>query len=197
MTQVMTPSSITAGQIGKIQDLLGAGLRKSGLQSEPTQEVIETQGDLLVVELVAAVRRRVEAVSKMITRPFKVDRTKTPAELLVACKRTPWYIDEKVLALMPMDGPEEGELVFFPLERYVSVVEIPGVLDTHGLVPDYAAQMQVNADDPAFADEHPNGMQWDKNCCAAFRRGDSGRGVGVSRGDRDWGGTWWFAGRRK
>ena len=62
MTKVMTPSvdTITAGQIGKIQELLGAGLRKSGLLSEPTQNVIEQQGDSLVADLVAVVRKRVE-----------------------------------------------------------------------------------------------------------------------------------------
>lgn len=45
MAQTMTPSTtvgITPGQIGKIQELLGAALRKSGLPSDSTQQVIET-----------------------------------------------------------------------------------------------------------------------------------------------------------
>jgi hypothetical protein len=70
MTKVVTPSegTITAGQIGKIQELLGAGLRKSGLLSEPIQNVIEQQGDSLVADLVAVVRRRVEGQLLLVPR---------------------------------------------------------------------------------------------------------------------------------
>lgn len=134
---------------------------------------------------------------EMIVRPFKVDRTKTPAELLNACGRTPWYIDQEILASMPMDGPEEGELVCFQFKRDTPIAEIASVFDDHGLFPDYAAQMQVNADDAAFADEHPNGMQWDQNSYVCFGRRGDGRGVSVDRGGSGWLGSVWFAGRRK
>ncbi|HEY4509664.1 MAG TPA: hypothetical protein VJC15_01610, partial [Candidatus Paceibacterota bacterium] len=62
----MTPSNITQGQIGKLCDLLTAALRKSGLPSEPVQQVIESQGDTLVAEMVATVRKRAEAMSNVI-----------------------------------------------------------------------------------------------------------------------------------
>ena len=53
MTKIMTPSEgITAGQIGKIQELLGASLRKSGLQSEPVQQALEN-GSSMVSEIVS------------------------------------------------------------------------------------------------------------------------------------------------
>ena len=57
MGNTITPSEteITQGQIGKICDLLTAGLRKSRLLSDPVQEVIENQGDSLVEELVVRV----------------------------------------------------------------------------------------------------------------------------------------------
>jgi hypothetical protein len=109
----------------------------------------------------------------------------------------PYHIDQEVLATMPMDGPEEGDLFFFPLEKNTPVADIPQVLDERGFVPDYAAQLQVNADDPAFADEHPNGMQWDKNSCACFGRGGGWRRVLVGRLGSRWFGDVWFAGRRK
>jgi hypothetical protein len=130
-------------------------------------------------EQFGVLRRRVEAESEVIVRPFKVDRTKTPRQLLDACKRVLWHIDDEVLKSMPMDGPEEGELVFFPLRRDTLAAEIKKVLDDRSLVPDYAAQMQVNADDSEFADEHPNGE------VSVY-----GRGI-------LWSGTFWFAGRRK
>lgn len=134
--------------------------------------------------------------SDQIVRPFKVDRT-TPAQLLAACNRVLCRIDEEVLASMPMDGPEEGELVFFPLEYNTPMAEIPRVLELRGLIPDCAAQMQVNADDPAFADEHPNGMQWGDNCYAFFSRFGGIRRVDVDRNDDRRSDNRWLAGRRK
>ena len=185
MTQIMTPST-TIGQIDKAHEFSAEAVQTVLGQSE------------LAGEQFAVFRKRVEMASKMVVRHFKVDRTKTPAGLLAACKRVPWYIDEAVLANMPMDGPEEGDLVFFPLERNTPVADISRALDEQGLIPDYAAQMQVNADDPAFADEHPNGMQWGgKNSYACFRRFSGERKVSVDRNDHDWGGDIWFAGRRK
>lgn len=79
MTKVVTPSGdpITVGQVGKLQELLGAALRKSGLMSEPTQTVIETQGESLVAELVSTIRKRVEA---MMALAFRGSVTVTLAE---------------------------------------------------------------------------------------------------------------------
>ncbi|KKP80064.1 MAG: hypothetical protein UR80_C0039G0003 [Parcubacteria group bacterium GW2011_GWB1_35_5] len=197
MTQIMTPST-TIGQIDKAVANYRAMLEKHAheFSAEAVQTVLGQSE--LAGEQFAVFRKRVEMASKMVVRHFKVDRTKTPAGLLAACKRVPWYIDEAVLANMPMDGPEEGDLVFFPLERNTPVADISRALDEQGLIPDYAAQMQVNADDPAFADEHPNGMQWGgKNSYACFRRFSGERKVSVDRNDHDWGGDIWFAGRRK
>lgn len=198
MTQIMTPSeSTTPGQIDKAVANYRALLEKhhGDFGVEAVQTVLGQSE--LANEQLAVFRRRVEMVSKIITRHFKVDRTKTPAQLLASCGRVPWYIDEAVLASMPMDGPEEGDLFFFPLEKDTPVANIPKVLAERGLVPDYAAQMQVNADDPDFADEHPNGMQWDKNSYACFGRDGGERGVSVRRFGYDWSGDVWFAGRRK
>lgn len=197
MAETMIASGMTDGQIDEFANKLRAALRKhrSMISLEVAQRIsgIENIG----MELFAPIRAHAERISKMIVRPFKVDRTKTPAELLADCKRVPWYIDEAVLATMPMDGPAEGNLVFLPLEKNTPVANIPKVLEGWGLAPDYAAQMQVNADYPSFADEHPNGMQWAENSYAYFDRLGDEREVNVYRSDNDWDGDIWFAGRRK
>lgn len=196
--QNMTPSTTTTSQINKAVANYRAMLEKHAHEfPQEAVQVVLGQSELAREQL-AVFRRRVEIVSKMIVRPFKVDRTKTPAELLKACNRVPWCIDEAVLETMPTDGPEEGDLAFFPLEKNTLVADIPRVLDEHGLIPDYAAQMQVNADDPAFAEGHPNGMQWNKNSYACFSQNGDKHSVGVARrDDSGWGGYVWFAGRRK
>ena len=203
MTKTMTPSeqSITAGQIGKIQELLGAGLRKSGLQSEPTQVVLETQGDALVSELVSVIRKRVKMVAKIITHRVKVDRTKTPQEIIDLTGRYKWYIDPEVLAEMPKEGFEEGEVVFFELDYDPSVDELGHEYEIRGLKPDPYVLAQAMTNDPSFADERPVAVQWrDKHgraCDAIFYRRGGRRKVVVSRNDNGWFRNCRFAGSRK
>ena len=114
MAKAVTPSestSITAGQIGKVQELLGAALRKSGLLSNPTQQVLEHQGDELAREFVAVLRMRVEAVSNVITRRAKVDRAKSPQEALDTTGRKQ-YTNREVVAAMPRGEGDEADPAF-------------------------------------------------------------------------------------
>ncbi len=204
MAETMSPSELmTAGQIGKIQDLLGAGLRKAaGLQSEPTQQVIETQGGLLTDEFVAMVRRRVEAVSNLIVRRAKVNRNRTSQEAIDATNRRQ-YTNREVVDAMPRGDGEEAEVVFFNLGRFVSDVDLEREYKLRGLKPaDPYSLAAVNEADVAFADEYPNGTHWKdvagRWCYAAFYRWDvGGRSVHVHRRDHDWHGRWRFAGTRK
>ncbi|MDO8471233.1 MAG: hypothetical protein Q7S49_01350 [bacterium] len=209
MTKIMTPSenTITPGQIGKIQEILGAALRKSGLQSEPVQQVIETKGDSLVVELVAVVCKYVEMVSNMIVRYVKVDRTRTPQAVLDATGRKQ-YIDRNVVKAMPKGDGVEADVHFFKPrpEAYKN-----GVISDDDLEAEYEfygfksadpySLAAVNEADPAFADNHPNGTHWKnadgKWCFAAFDRWDDERLVYVFRDGYGWDGSWWFAGVRK
>ena len=73
MTKVVTPSSITAGQIGKLQELLGAALRKSAISGEAIQHVIEQQGDALVGAMLAVLRSCVVAQADTIVRRVRVN----------------------------------------------------------------------------------------------------------------------------
>ncbi len=206
MERTVTPSGISQGQIGKIQELLGAGLRKSGLSGEPVQQIIEHQGDALVRELVAVVCKRVEAVSNLIVRRVRVNRSRNPQQALDATGRRQ-FTDKDVVRAMPRGTGEEGETFFFQLnlsERggHISDDELDKEFSDREFIPeDPDTLAAVNEADPAFADTHPNCTHWKdasgKWCYAAFDRWDDGRAVGVGRSANDWSGSWWFAGRRK
>lgn len=202
MTQVMTPSApITQGQIGKFCDLLSAALRKSGLPSEPTQQILESQGGTLAEEFVASIRARVELISGLIVRHVKVDRTRTPQAALAATGRKQ-YITDTVVATMPHGEGEETEVVFFKVGRYLSDDQLEERCKLRGLKPaDPYSQSAVNEADPAFADNYPNGTHWKDAegnwCYSAFDRWDDERDVNVRRYGHGWEGRWWFAGLRK
>jgi hypothetical protein len=70
MSENMSPSSerrvLSSGQIGKFEEVFGAGLRKANLPSGGGQIVLETQMNDLVLELVALVRKRIEASAGII-----------------------------------------------------------------------------------------------------------------------------------
>ena len=113
MASAVTPSeTITLGEIGKIQELLGAALRKSGLKNEPTQQVLKSQGAQMTAELVAVVRKYVEALSNIITRPVSVNRARTPQEVLKATDRKQ-YVTASVVATMPKGEGDKVEIHFF------------------------------------------------------------------------------------
>jgi len=204
MAQPMSPSAvtpITRGQMGKFYDVFVVALEKSGLPSEPTQRVLESQGGPLADECVAALRKRVEAISDMIVRHVKnIDRTLTPQQMLDATGRHQ-YTDMKVVASMPRDGRTEDDVFFFPLRRFASPAEVAEALKFRGLKPDPYAQAKVNIDDPDFANEHLNGCQWQdadgQHCFATFGRWCGGRHVDVYRNDHDWYYYWWVGGVRE
>ena len=130
-----------------------------------------------------------------VIRRVKVDRNRTPQEVVDATGRTRYLnLNEDVLATMPLGEGDEVDVYFVPTNRFVSVQEVPAFLARYGLVPDPRAQAAVNEADPACADERPNGSQWGKNCYLAFYRWDGGRDVRCDRGDDDWGGSWFLSG---
>ncbi len=198
-------TEMTAGQIGKAQELLGATLRKhaSELPSELVQVVLEQEGDALQAEFLAVVRKRVENRANTIIRVVTVNRNRTPQQVLDATKRAQYTIESVVLT-MPSNGTgveKNVTMEFFKLDHDVSDDELQREYEKRGLAPDPYAQAAVNKADPAFADEHPNGTHWKsadgKWCFVAFRRGDSERNVFVGRIDCDWNDDWWFAGVRQ
>lgn len=193
-----TPKVLTSGQIGKLEEIFGDGLRKANLQSEPAQQVIENQADALVSELVEIVRKRVEAVSSTIIRRVKVDRTRSPEQVLDATGRAK-YIDGQIVKSMPRGTGEDTDIHFVPLGRLTSNDDVEKKLNSLDLrLADPESLAKVNEYDPSFADAHPNFTIWkdaDGNWCfAAFSRWHDKRDVFVDRRVRDWDGLWWVAG---
>lgn len=193
--------SITPGQVGKVQELIGAALRKSDLQSEPSQQVLENQGTQVINEMVAVFRKYVEAISSMILRHIVVNRTRSPQEAINATGRNK-YLTDDVVASMPQGNGNEADVFFFKLGRDISDADLEKEYEMRGLKPaDPYALAAANEADPAFADDHPNCTHWkDENgnwCYSAFGRWDGKRNVGVDRDDYDWRDYWWFAGCRK
>ena len=206
MAETMTPS-ITDEQIDKATDQLRAAMRKhrEEIPKDVAQQALGV--DNLGMRMFAVFRQVVEAMANMITRIVDVDNTQTPETVLTAPGRKP-YVDNTVVTAMPKGKGGKTEVIFFKPrpEAYANGLITDDNLEKEfefvGLKPaDPCSLDQVNTDDPAFADTHPNGTHWKnaegKWCFAAFRRWHGERIVDVREGGRDWSGVWWFAGVRK
>lgn len=198
----MSPSeTITPGQIGKIQELLGAGLRKAGLQKDPTQLMIKIQGASLVEELVAVVCKRVKAASNIIVRRAKVNRGLSPLEVLrsLNCGRS---YSLSAVNSMPRGKGKETEIFFFQVGRRVNNEgSLEKEYSLRGLVPaDPYSLAAVNGDDPTFRADHPNCTHWKDSagdwCYMSFTN-SNGVEVNHRMATAGWNASWWFAGIRK
>ena len=152
-------------------------------------------------ELLAVIRKFADAVSNLITRIVKVDRKRSPQEVLKATGRKQ-YVTDSVVAEMPKGEGEETEVIFFNIGRVVSDNDLEKEYELRGLIPaDPYSLAAVNEADPAFADEHPNGTHWKDAggnwCFASFGLWVDDRRVLVYRIGHDWRVDWWFAGVRK
>jgi hypothetical protein len=200
--------SITGGQIGQINDRLGTKLRESGLPSAGVQNVLAAPGGAAIDEMVAVLRKHVEANSDLIVRIVSVNRARSGNEALKATSRN-LYVSNDVVKAMPNGQGDQIELVFFKpkSEEYTR----PGFMSDDDLEKALALRNLDAADpfsiaahnevDPAFADERPNATHWkdgnDRWCYAAFGRWRDERDVGVNRSDGGWRDGWWFVGVRK
>src|SRR3989344_2114109 len=197
-------SGATGEQIEHIMDMWRRRLRSRNLTLDEGNQIIRNGGayhptmdaaaDLLVDKV------RSDTTNTVVRMVRNIRRSRTPMQAIDAIGRNK-YVDDSIVATMPVgDGPEETELVYFRLGRYVSEDDLAKEYETRGLVPDHQAQCAANEADPAFADTHPNGSQWKdgkKWNFVSFHRGDGERYVGCCRGVSGWGDGWWFAGRRK
>jgi hypothetical protein len=192
--------TITGAQIGQITDRLVTGLRESGLPIDGVQLVLAAPGGAFIDEMIAVLRKRVEANSNLIVRDVSVRPNQEGRQALEATGRR-LYVDDDVVKTMPHGTSSTVKVTFFKLDLsggYISDDNLEGEFNRRGLKPaDPFSLAAVNEADPAFADEHPNCTHWkDKNgkwCFGAFRRWGDGRRVDVRRdgGGRD---GLWFAG---
>lgn len=207
MTQIMTPSKTTTeGQITKAVGNFRAMLEKHAgeFQAEVVQAVLGDPG--LAGEMLAVLRRRVEAISNLIVRKVAVIRNRSAQEALKATGRAQ-YTTSQVVDAMPNGENTEEEIFLFKLDLskrngWISDNDLAKEFDLRGLKPvDPFALAALNEADPAFADGKPNTTHWKDAqgnwCCAVFGRWSVERGVGVYRNGGGWSGNYWFAGVRK
>lgn len=202
MGNTMTTSKpMTTGQIDRACEIFRAQLVKhaSELSSEGVQIVLGQPS--LGPAWLKVLRERVEVVSAVIVRRVKVDRSRTPQAVLDATGRRQ-FADRSVVDGMPRGVDDEVDVHFFNLGRWISDEELEKEYDLRGLAPaDPFTLAAVNEEDPAFADQRPNGTHWrdaeGRWCFAAFGRWLDERDVSVRRGGDGWVGGWWFAGVRK
>lgn len=197
----MIPSPITENQIGKMNEIFSAKLRKAELQSGPVQQVLEYRGGQLAVDLLAVVQQHVDAESTMISRNTVVDRFLSPQQALEATGRKQ-YLANNVVKTMSNGKGDKAEVFFFNLGCWISDDDLGKEYVKRGLVPcDSHTLSKVNQDDPTFADDHPNCTYWKDGdgrwCFAIFFCWLGERRVYVYHDDDDWDGAWWFAGVRK
>ena len=207
MTQIMTPSkTMTEGQITKAVGNFRAMLEKHAgeFPAEVVQAVLGDPG--LAGEMLAVLRRRVEAVSKRIVRKIGVIRNRSAQEALKATGRAQYRTGEVVNA-MPNGENAEEEIFLFKLDLskrggWISDNDLMKEFDLRGLKPvDPFALAALNEADPDFADEKPNATHWkdaDGNWCyAVFGRWDGERRVYVCRYDEGLDDRYCVAGVRK
>ncbi|OGZ47247.1 MAG: hypothetical protein A3J54_01420 [Candidatus Ryanbacteria bacterium RIFCSPHIGHO2_02_FULL_45_13b] len=168
---------------------------------------IKSEGDMFA-SILPVLRGFGEVIqTNVITRRVRVNRSRTPQEVLEATGRAQ-YTDRKVVDAMPKgEEGDEVEVVFFKpdlSERngYISDDDLKKEFELRGLKPaDPISLAAVNEADRAFADEHPNATHWKdadgRWCYAAFNRWFGERKVRVRRGGGGWDDSWWFAGVRK
>ena len=202
MEKVMSASrtGMTDGQIENVCAKLRDALRKhrEEISSEAAQTAIEAKN--IGMMMFTPFREQAEALSEIIVRRVKVDRSRDPQAAISATKRAE-YTNSEVVSRMPQCEGEEVDVYFFPLKRTTNVSDFQKALDNHGLKPDPYAIMAVNEADPAFADTHPNATQWvdeeGHHCSVAFYRWGDEREVTCFRYERAWRDGWWVGGVRK
>ncbi|MBI1961588.1 MAG: hypothetical protein HYS45_02710 [Parcubacteria group bacterium] len=206
MTQIMTPSNMTDGQIDKAGDTLRAVFCKharehrSEFLSGPTQQVLGNPA--FAHKVLAVFRQMYEAVSGLIVRHVKqVDRTRTPQQMLDDLGRRQWT-NRKVVDAMPRGVGQGGDIFFWPVGCYISDDDLEKEYQADGWVAaDPYLVAAANKEDPALGDKHPNFTHW-KNasgewCYLACLRSGGVRRVDVIRDGRVWSDVWLFAVVRK
>ena len=179
MTKIMTATEMTDGQIENAVNKLRDAMRthRSEIASDAAQQIlgIENLGMIMFTPFL----ERAEAVSNLIIRKAKVNRSRSSQEALDATGRMQ-YTDRKVVDSMPKGEGDEVEVIFFKLDLsnrngFISDDDLEKEFKLRGLKPaDPVSVAAVNEADPTFADEKPHATHW-KNakgywCYATFHR---------------------------
>ncbi|MFA5991510.1 MAG: hypothetical protein WC794_04680 [Candidatus Doudnabacteria bacterium] len=188
-TKSLSPSErkrLTESQIIKLGTTFMAALRKADPFADQAQDLIENSWDELKGRLEVA---NVFAINQVLndrdvfTFRVKVPRWRTVRAIFADTKCWHKKIDKKTDDEAPYVttmGEEEVTFVFFQIHGEIRHDQVEAERSKRGLVRDLAAQAQVNADNPTFADDHWNADVWrDKDgvwCDAYFYNDDTGYG---------------------
>lgn len=133
-----TEDTITNGQIGKVQDLVAASLRKSDLSRQGLQSLLENGASSFTKELDTLVRRHVEAHSELITRNVDLAAGVSVRDLIAKAgyknSITDWVLDQ--LPAVQISG--QTKLVFFKFKRDRTKnfkLQLADEYKTRGLIP--------------------------------------------------------------
>ena len=206
MTQIMTPSKTTTdGQIIKATANFRAMLEKHAgeFSADAVQTVLGDPG--LAGEMLAVLRRRVEAISNIIVRKVTVNRTRSAQDALKATGRTQ-IVSREVVDAMPNGEGDVVEIFLFKLDLSkrgygISDNGLAKEYELRGLKPvDPFALAALNEADPDFIEEKSNATHWKDmqgNWRVAVFHNSWGDVVYVGRNDVAWDASYWFAGVRK
>ena len=180
--------------------------RKREIPRDLFSQIIETE--MLPGDIYDVIMRSHMKTGTLKVRTVRVDRTRTPQEVLDATDMAQ-YVNGAIVANMPRGEGEEVEVIFFKPSNYffrnglIRDEDLEKAYDLVGLYPaDAYSLCAVNAADPTFSEECPNGTHWKdadgKWCFAAFDywKGD-GYNVYVNQHPYRWSEHYLFAGFRK
>lgn len=201
-TPVVEATLATGEQIEHIMDMWRRRLKGRNVTLAEANHIIQNGNLYLPVMdkaadvLVGQVRSNMQnAIVRMVRN---IRRNRTPQEVIDATGRNK-YVTDSVVATMPVgQGPEEVELTYRRLGRYMTAEELDNFMI--GFKADPQAQAADNEADPEFADKHPNISQWDRDdkisSYLAFYRWRVWRRVDCGRSGSRFGGDWWVCGVR-
>ena len=96
------------------------------------------------------------STNELLIRRVHVNRTRSLQEALDATGRDQ-YVSKWAAKSMPKGDGEKVDVIFFKLGRIIKSREFEQGYTVRGLIPaDPYSLAQVNANEPTFADNHPN-----------------------------------------
>lgn len=199
--QIMIASEMNDGQIENFVSKLRDALRKNRqhFSKDSAQHVLGVPN--IGMELLDPIRVHAEVFGNIVVRQATVNRTRSQYEALVATGRS-LHLNKSVVKTIP-SATGDIEAIFVNFGQNVDCDKLDNELATLGfeLIVDPQGLAAINEADRAFADGHPNGIQWKDSkgnyCYVVFSRWGTGPSVFMYRHGDGWGGAWWFPCRRK
>jgi hypothetical protein len=201
MNQIMTQSKMTPNQVNKLVDLFRLHVEKYGanFDSGVVQTVLDQNG--LMDDIFSLLKKRVENFSDTFSHTVTVNRLLTPIQIFTSIASHKQYINNEVVADMPLYTDTEVVLYFFPIKKRLNYAQYQAELSIRNLKADPVAQAVWNQLNRNFSREYPNGTQYINKsgefCCAAWSDWTDDSNVYVDRVDgKGWGDKWFACGKK-